>query len=143
MGKFPAVEPPEPVGTYQVWHKEADGFHHVANVEAGNRLAALVLPHINKDHQDYQRVTRLVDDARIFSFGDVIVNPERIAFEVYKPDMGGIGLREVDFPQEQFKRILSEQRDAGGPGRKYEKHLNEATERALARMQVKNGGHER
>lgn len=52
-------------------------------------------------------------------------------------------------PKEQFKQILEEQqidyqaarlRDSG---QDYEKFLKEATERAMARMQEKNGGHER
>lgn len=51
--------------------------------------------------------------------------------------------------KEQFKAILEERsvdyqaarlRDSG---QDYEKFINEATERALARMQGKEGGHER
>lgn len=143
MSKMPEMGPPEPIGTYQVWHKEGDGFRHVANVEAGNRLAALVLPYIKKDEVEYKRVTLLVDDARTITYGDVIVDPEHVAFEIYKPDFGGIGMRQVDFPQDQFKRILSEKINAGDGTQSYEKHLNEATERALARMHDKSGGHER
>jgi hypothetical protein len=41
-------------------------------------------------------------------------------------------------PQEQFKQILARE-----IGQKYERFLNEATERALARMHDKSGGHER
>jgi uncharacterized protein YbjQ (UPF0145 family) len=41
--------------------------------------------------------------------------------------------------KERFKQILEEQRSAGDSGKKYEKHLNEATERALTRMQGKEG----
>ena len=51
--------------------------------------------------------------------------------------MDGIGKEKVSEP-DQFKGIL-----AGDSVKKYEKHLDGATERALARMQEKSGGHER
>jgi hypothetical protein len=132
---FPDNEPREPIGTYQVWHKDGDWFRHVANVEAGNLFAALVLPsYISKDHEEYKRVTSFVDELRPNTFGDVIVNPANVAYEIHKPDCGEIGFRRIDFLQEQFRAVL-----VGDGFQKYEKHLNEATERALARMQGNEG----
>ena len=133
MGMFPNDEPQEPVGTYQVWHKEADGFRHVANVEGGNLLAALVLTSfINKDHEEYKRVTPLVDDMRANTFGDVIVNPEHFAYEIYGDEDVDIAFRKIDFAKEQFKAILKA--DSWEP---YEEFWLESKERALARMQGK------
>jgi hypothetical protein len=133
MSKIPDFEPREPVGTYQVWHKESDGFRHVANVEGGNLLAAIVLPYINKDEAEYRRVTPLVDDARTITYGDVIVNPEHVAFEIYKEaDFGLLAWRQIDFAKEQFKVIL--ERDSGET---HEEFLRVSTERALARMEGK------
>jgi hypothetical protein len=128
MGLFDDDEPREPSGTYQVWHKEADGFQHVANVECANLLGALVLPYLPSQSQ---RVTQMVTELRSFRPGDVIVNPERVAYEIYEPDIGGTAFRQIDFCQEQFKVILA------GDIQKYETHLHEATERALDRMQGK------
>jgi hypothetical protein len=125
MGPFDDDEPREPSGTYQVWHRDGDWFRHVANVECGNLLGALVLPCLPSESQ---RVTKMVAELRPFRHGDVIVNPERVAYEIYEHEMYGSAFREIDFGQEQFKAILSG---------KYGQSLEEATERALDRMQGK------
>jgi hypothetical protein len=150
MSKIPDSEPRETVGIYQVWHKEVTGFRHVANVEGGNLLAALVLPHLNKDESEYKSVTPLVDDARASTFGDVIVNPEQVAFEIYKEaDFGMMAWRQIDFAKVQFKQILEEHRTDYEAARlrdteqNYEKFLAEATAKALLRMDGKDDGHER
>ena len=54
--------------------------------------------------------------------------------EYYKIIRSGL----EEFAQEQFKAILS-----ADSFQKYGQHLNEATERALDRMQGKDRGHER
>ena len=131
MGLFHDEEPREPSGTYQVWHKEADGFRHVANVEGGDLVSALVLSSfINKDHEEYKRVTPLVDEVRANTFGDVIVNPRNVAYEIYEHDIAGIGFRKIDFDKEQFRAILS-----GNSWAPYEEFWMESKERALARME--------
>jgi hypothetical protein len=142
---MPDLEPREPVGTYQVWHKEGDWYRNVMNIECGNMLAALVLPYVGKDDPHYQRITMLVDEPRTTTFGDVIVNPANVSFEIYKPDFGGVGWRKIDFGKEQFKAILAEQKTdyqaarLRDTGQDYEKFLKERTERALDRMQGKEG----
>ena len=98
------------------------------------RLAALVLPYMNKDEPETKRVTPLVDDARTITYGDVIVNPNHAAFEIYKPHCGGTAFREIDFCKEQFKTML-----ATDSGKKYEQFLTTSTERTLGRMQGKEG----
>jgi hypothetical protein len=132
-------DPREPIGTYQVWHKEGDGFRHVANVEADDLLTAVMMPYISEDDQHYRPVTHMIGDARETTYGDVIVNPKHFAFEIYKSNVCYVGFRRVDFLQEQFKAILSAKNNAGESLQRYEKHLNEATERAMARMQGKDG----
>jgi hypothetical protein len=131
MTKLLDSEPQEPVGTYQVWHKETDGFRHVANVEGGNLVSALVLSSlISKEHEEYKRVTPLVDRARANTFGDVIVNPKNVAYEIYGDDDVDIGFRKIDFIKEQFKAILKA--DCWEP---YEEFWMESKERASARME--------
>jgi len=134
MGLFPDDEPREPIGTYQVWHKEVDGFRHVANVEADDLLTAVMMPYISEYDQHYRPVTHMVGDARETTYGDVIVNPNHAAFEIYESNVCYVGFRRVDFLHEQYREIL-----AGDSFRKFEKHLNQATERALDRMQGKEG----
>jgi hypothetical protein len=100
-GKMPDMGPPEPVGTYQVWQRGREGFRRVFDVEAGNRLAAFILPLLDKEHEEYRRVTPLSEDARPLTYGDVIVNPAGEAYEIYKPEIGGTGFRETAHPQPQ------------------------------------------
>jgi hypothetical protein len=88
----------EPAGTYQVWHRQGDVFRHVANVEAGNYMAALVLPMFKRGAPGTERVTWLIDSSRPTTFGDMIVNPRGTAYELYKPDGGGAALRETSLP---------------------------------------------
>ena len=93
--------------------------------EGGNLLAALVLPLINKDEVEYKGVTPLVDDARIITYGDVIVNQEHAAFEIYMRLISSLmAWRQIDFAKEQLKQIL-----AGENGQKYGNEVTEAAER--------------
>jgi hypothetical protein len=89
---------PEPCGTYQVWQRNGEEFRHVANVEAGNYLAAVMLPIFKKGTPGTERVSWLVDDARPTGYGDRIVDPLGKAYELYQPDFGGAALRETTLP---------------------------------------------
>ena len=89
----------EPAGTYQVWHRDGEAYRHVANVEAGNYMAAVVLPLFERGTPGTERVTWLVDSARPATFGDKIVDPSGAAYEIYKPNYGGTALRETSMPE--------------------------------------------
>jgi hypothetical protein len=95
--KVPVVKD-EPAGTYQVWHRDGEAFRHVANVEAGNYMAAVVLPMFKRGATGTERVTWLIDSARPTTFGDKIVDPRGAAYELYTPDLGGVALRETSMP---------------------------------------------
>ena len=89
----------EPSGTYQVWHRYGEAYRHVANVEAGNYMAAVVLPLFERGAPGTERVTWLIDLARPTTHGDKIVDPLGAAYEIYKPDFGGTALREASIPE--------------------------------------------
>jgi hypothetical protein len=89
----------EPAGTYQIWHRDGDAYRHVANVEAGNYMAAVVLPMFKRGTPETERVTWLVEPARPTTFGDKFVDPLGAAYEIYKPDFGGIALRQTSIPE--------------------------------------------
>jgi hypothetical protein len=72
--------------------------------------------------------------ARDIEVGDVIVTPQGKPYQVERQ-----GFREIL----DEKTLAPEADRMRGPGQKYEKHLKESTERALARMQEKSGGRER
>jgi hypothetical protein len=96
--KLPSVND-EPAGTYQVWHRHGEAHRHVANVEAGNYMAAVVLPLVERGAPGSERVTWLVDSARPTTYGDKIVDPLGAAYEIYKPGFGGAALRETSMPE--------------------------------------------
>jgi hypothetical protein len=100
-------QPNEPAGTYQVWHRLGEQFRHVANVEAGNYMAVVVLPLFKKGTPGTERVSWLVDDARPTGYGDKIVDPLGQAYELYKPDFGGTALRETTMPVAGLERLPS------------------------------------
>jgi hypothetical protein len=97
-GKLP-VGKDEPAGTYQVWHRDGEAFRHVANVEAGNTMAAVVLPLFRRGAPGTERVAWLVDPARPTTYGDKIVGPLGAAYELYKTDFGGTALRETSMAE--------------------------------------------
>lgn len=133
---------------------------HVADVQCDSLTTALVctLAWKNKDAAPTQWVTPIMADARGTTFGDIIINPEGVAFSVQKsgefkrvdcPTHGIEPNEEVVPLKEQFQMLLAELqtdyeaarlRDAG---QDYEKFLAEAQTRALSRMQGKDGGYER
>lgn len=93
--------PLEPAGMYQVWHNSQEGYDHVANVECANRFSAMVatLAWQNKAPELERMVTPLVEGARGFAFGDVIVNPEGKAYELHNDKHVGPTFKEVEFSQ--------------------------------------------
>jgi len=93
-------------------------------------LRCTISSFINKENEEYKRVTPLVDDVRANTFGDVIVNPRNVAYEIYEHDIAGIGFRKIDFAKDQFRAILS-----GNSWVPYEEFWLESKERALARME--------
>lgn len=86
----------EPQGTYQVWHKEGDGYVHVANADVGNLLAALTLPLMPLGTPETERLDFLVEGTRQTDFGDVIVNPNGAAYQIVKAGYGP-AYRPIDF----------------------------------------------
>jgi hypothetical protein len=101
----------EPAGTYQVWHRDGDVFRHVANVEAGNYMAAVVLPLFERGTPGTEGVTWLVDSARPTTYGDKIVDPLGAAYEIYKPEYGGTALRETSIAAGRSNAIENTDRD--------------------------------
>jgi hypothetical protein len=89
----------EPAGTYQVWHRDGEAYRHVANVEAGNYMAAVVLPLFERGTPGTELVTWLAEPARPTTFGDKIIDPLGAPYEIYKPDFGGVALRKTSVPE--------------------------------------------
>jgi len=85
---------------FQVWHKDGDGFTHVANVRTGNLLGALVFTLDPKGGrwQDNPEVEAIVRDARNTTFGDRIVNPDGLAYSIHNFSGVGAGFKEADSP---------------------------------------------
>lgn len=101
-------------GTYQIWQKAGKGFRHVANVEGGNHMAAVILPMLKRGTPGTERVTWLVKVARPSSVGDKIVDPNGVAYEIYRCDFGGIAIRKTGMPEEsQFLERKSQSTDRG------------------------------
>lgn len=106
-------EPPQaPVssagrGRFEVWHKEDDEWINVAKVQAGNLLAALVFTINRKDASwsDNVQVTAFLPDARSTEVGDVIVNPEGVAYQV-QTTHDGLVFQVIDFPQSRDQKAL-------------------------------------
>ena len=86
----------EPQGRYQVWHKEGEGYVHVANADVGNLLAALILPLMPLGTPETERIMFLVEGTRLTDFGDVIVNPTGAAYQIVKAEHGPT-YRAIDF----------------------------------------------
>jgi hypothetical protein len=102
--------PPTDRGKYQVWHQSADGFTPVALVRAGNLLAATVFTMHRTDAQwqDGEHVLALRPDARSTNIGDVIVNPEGVAYEI-KTTTDGLVFDPIDFqPQREQASMFAE-----------------------------------
>jgi deoxyribose-phosphate aldolase len=90
-----------------VWHKEDDEWINVAKVQAGNLLAALVFTINRKDASwsDNVQVTAFLPDARSTEVGDVIVNPEGVAYQV-QTTHDGLVFQVIDFPQSRDQKAL-------------------------------------
>lgn len=95
----------EPQGRYQVWHKEGEGYVHVANADVGNLLAALILPLMPLGTPETERITFLVEGTRLTDFGDVIVNSKGDAYQIVKAEHGPT-YRSIDFaPSKQQQAV--------------------------------------
>jgi hypothetical protein len=94
-------------GRYEVWHREGDDFMAVASVRVGNLLGALVFTMNRKDApwSDNEQVTALLQNARSTDLGDVIVDPEGVAYQVQNTQHGLV-FRPIDFPQHREQRAL-------------------------------------
>ncbi|QJW98494.1 hypothetical protein [Frigoriglobus tundricola] len=94
-------------GPFQVWHRSGDGFTPVALVHAGNLLAATVFTMNRTDAhwQDGEYVTALVPDARSTNIGDVIVNPEGVAYQI-ETTAQGLVFNPIDFPSNREQQAL-------------------------------------
>jgi hypothetical protein len=106
--KTPMFKSNDPKGTYQLWFKDGKQFQHVANIQAGNYTAAIILPLIRAGEDGSERVKWLVNVSRTISFRDKIVDPNGVAFEVYRPRFGGIALINTSHPNQQIDRELQE-----------------------------------
>jgi hypothetical protein len=94
-------------GKYQVWHQSAEGFIPVALVSAGNLLAALVFT-MNRTDGHWEKgehVLALQPDARSTTIGDVIVNPEGVAYEI-RATTHGLVFDPIDFPPHREQMAL-------------------------------------
>jgi hypothetical protein len=146
------------VGLHQVWHKCADGFQHVANVQ-GNWMAAVVLTLTKPGAPGTEGVTWLREWERPSNFGDKAVAPSGNAFEIYDHPLGPPSLRETTHPaveagsrneqqesgrqKDQFTQILESKPEAGESLQKYGQFLTQATELAISRMQGREKERER
>jgi hypothetical protein len=146
------------VGLHQVWHKSADGFQHVANVQ-GNWMAAVVLTMVKPGAPGTEGVTWLREWERPSNFGDMIVAPSGKAFEIYDHDYAPPAIRETMHPaveagtrtgqqesgreKDQFIQILESKPEAGESLQKYGQFLTQATEQAMSGMQGKEKERER
>jgi hypothetical protein len=92
---------------YQVWHQSSDGFTPVALVSVGNLLGALVFTMSRTDGhwENGDHVLALRPDARSTTFGDVIVNPEGVAYEV-RATAHGVVFDPIDFPPYREQQAL-------------------------------------
>ncbi len=95
---------------FQVWHKDGDGFTHVANVRTGNLLGALVFTLDPKGGrwQDNPEVEAIVKDARNTTFGDRIVNPDGLAYSIHNFSGVGAGFKEADSPAGDMRARFAE-----------------------------------
>ena len=94
----PPASNDEPAGIYQVWHRNGEAFRHVANVEAGNYTAAVVLPLLKRGTPGTERVSWLVDDARPTGYGDKIVDPLGKAYRALQAGFRRTVLKETTMP---------------------------------------------
>ncbi len=88
---------------YQVWHKEAEGYVHVANTQATRLVAAIVLP----DFAETQTVLKLAEASRPTTIDDVVISPDGAAYKIAPTTYGGYTFVVTDFTQE---RQAAEQR---------------------------------
>ncbi len=118
-------------GTYQVWHKNGEIFTRVADVNAGNLLAALVFTMHRKDGswQDHPRVTTLVGPTRSTDLGDRIVDPDGVVYSIDRTGLGA-SFREVHVSPEvretghlSFASLLAEIRNDTAAGKREDAHL--------------------
>lgn len=95
---------------FQVWHKDDEGFTHVANVRTGNLLGALVFTLSPKGGhwQDNPEVDALVKNARSTTFGDRIVSPDGLAYSIHNFSGIGAGFKAADHPdvRARFSELL-------------------------------------
>ncbi len=106
--KTPMFRSTDPKGTYQLWFRDGEHFQHVANIQAGNYTAAIILPLIRAGEDGSERVKWLVNVSRTISFRDKIVDPNGAAFEVYQPRFGGIAMINTSHPNQQTARESEE-----------------------------------
>jgi hypothetical protein len=95
---------------FQVWHKDGEGFTHVANVRTGNLLGALVFTLSPKEGhwQDNAEVEALVRNSRSTTFGDRIVSPDGLAYSIHNYSGVGAGFMAADHPDlhARFSELL-------------------------------------
>jgi hypothetical protein len=88
----------DPVGTWQLWHKEGNTFRHAANIENTNYVGAFLKPSFPESHSMQEGVTWLGDNHRPPGFGDKFIDPTGKALELYKGEYGMTALRETEHP---------------------------------------------
>jgi hypothetical protein len=95
---------------FQVWHKDGEGFTHVANVRTGNLLGALFFTLSRKDGhwQDNPEVEALASNVRDTTLGDRIVSPDGLAYSIHNFSGVGVGFKDVDHPdmRARFSELL-------------------------------------
>jgi hypothetical protein len=89
----------DPVGTWQLWHKEGNTFRHAANIENTNYVGAAVKPSFPEGHPMQEGVKWLGDNHRPPEFGDKFIDPTGKALELYKGEYGMTALRETTSPE--------------------------------------------
>jgi hypothetical protein len=107
MTERPPTGHAEPQGRYDVWHKEGGDYLPVASVNVGNLLAAAVLSmhRVDARWQDGDHVLSGLPNTRSTTIGDVIVNPNGIAYEIATTTFGFV-FDPIDFPPHREQQAL-------------------------------------
>lgn len=90
-----------PLGVYQVWQQEGDGFRQVGGLKVANLLVAAEVA-MNREPAEWMHWDsnegKVPDDARRTQTGDVIVSPDGGAFKLVETTYG-FTFAQVDFGQ--------------------------------------------
>ena len=122
----------DPVGTWQLWHKEGNTFRHAANIENTNYVGAAVKPSFPEGHPMQEGVKWLGDNHRPPDFGDKFIDPTGKPLELYKGEYGIMALRETEHPSPTQP---AERQPSAAPASDYARTLDDTARRAQPRGQ--------